>query len=176
MDNRELRAADLLGNHLLDAGLRLNNRMVDNFSKLEGPQTVLGIQRLISTNVFAEAGGKTAQLMNNYLRLTLDVQPNDYFTWAQPNHVMLQAESKVIAEKIVLERRLQPLHESGPLLNSYVNDQIDRTIEAKPQAFGERVRHLNPGACDICIEWKEVYDNGGWWYRHANCRCYSVRR
>jgi len=170
----EIYAADALAIHLGDTAFKLGLALDTFFHNIDSPLTVRLIQREIVNRVFTAAGGQTSKLMANYLYKTLATPTTNQLEWAPTNQVMLQAESKLIAESVITTRTINPVRQAGSLLSSYVNDQIDRTID-KHRTQNRRVRHLTANACDWCKNQKSLYDNGAPWYRHANCNCYSVR-
>lgn len=89
----------------------------------------------------------------------------------------LYVEQKAIALKILKVQSFAPVAELGGVLNNVITRQVDETQDIyAPRKNIRFARHVDANACDWCIDQVSNYETNNIWFRHANCRCFKVKR
>jgi len=172
----EMQAADLLALALQKESLLLTSRLLGIFKP---SATELMTQKSIVDTLHAEISSSVGTLWSpqiNLLRKTLDIDVSSPITVKPLRWPEVYNRNAQIAQKILKLRSYAPLVEAGGVLNNVITRQVDDTQEAVGASKGYSWRrHVDSKACEWCHDQVAQYEETGWWFRHANCKCFKVR-
>ena len=172
----ELLAADMLALALEKEALLLGNRLMRSFGKLE-PEAYT--QRILEGKLKGEIQASVGKLwipQIRFLKISTGATEEDPLKLSPVRWAEVHDRNRVMVEKMLKVKNLQPLADAGSVLNDVITRQVDETQQYEGARKGiQWVRHTDAGACSWCRDQVAAYASTRSWFRHANCKCFKVR-